>query len=206
MYADRLEADATSRKTVKDRLNGGSGDFSSRHGQVTGKRQRQDDKWEHDLFEEDERRLSSRADPRDLRLKLQKKQHGSQSGQGAGSGVRDLREKLSGTMNPQPRNSDPPKSKGEAARPVMKSVAVEAPGAETKRTSDQSTRRKSRQTADASVESFLESLGLEKYSINFQAEEVDTDALLHMTDDDLKAMSIPMGPRKKILLALASKH
>ncbi|XP_010547096.1 PREDICTED: ankyrin repeat and SAM domain-containing protein 6-like [Tarenaya hassleriana] len=206
MYADRLEADGASRKTVKDRLNGGSGDLSIRRRQVTGKRQRQDDKWEHDLFEEDEPRLSKRrVDPRDLRLKLQKKQ-GSQSGQGAGSTVRDLREKLTGTMNPQPRNRAPPKSKVEAARPVMKSVAVEATETETKRTSNQATRRRFPQTADASVDSFLESLGLEKYSINFQAEEVDMAALLHMSDDDLKAMSIPMGPRKKILLALASKH
>ncbi|XP_010552047.1 PREDICTED: ankyrin repeat and SAM domain-containing protein 6-like isoform X2 [Tarenaya hassleriana] len=173
-------------------------------------RQRHDDKWEHDLFEEDEPRFSKRrVDPRDLRLKLQKKQNGSQSesGQGAGLGVRDLRDKLSGTMNPQPRNSDPPKSKVDAAaRPVMKSVAVEAHETGIKRASNQAPRRKSQRTADASVDSFLESLGLEKYSINFQAEEVDMAALLHMTDDDLKAMSIPMGPRKKILLALASKH
>ncbi|KAJ0792577.1 putative sterile alpha motif domain-containing protein [Helianthus annuus] len=42
------------------------------------------------------------------------------------------------------------------------------------------------------VDSFLQSLGLEKYSITFQAEEVDMTALLHMTDEDLKAIGIPM--------------
>nr|XP_016502945.1 PREDICTED: uncharacterized protein LOC107821069 [Nicotiana tabacum] len=56
-----------------------------------------------------------------------------------------------------------------------------------------------------SVDSFLQSLGLEKYTVTFQAEEVDMAALLHMTDEDFKAMGIPMGPRKKILLALESK-
>jgi len=55
------------------------------------------------------------------------------------------------------------------------------------------------------VDSFLQSVGLEKYSITFQAEEVDMTALLHMTDEDLKVMGIPMGPRKKIRLALESK-
>lgn len=83
-----------------------------------------------------------RVDRRDLRLKLQKKHHGSQSGREAGSGVRDLREKLSGTIYRQPKNSDPPKSKVEAARPSMKSVATET---ETRKTSNQATRKKSQQ-------------------------------------------------------------
>ncbi|RDY10930.1 hypothetical protein CR513_04475, partial [Mucuna pruriens] len=46
--------------------------------------------------------------------------------------------------------------------------------------------------ADASLDEFLQSLGLEKYLISFQAEEVDMTALNHMTDEDLKAMGIPM--------------
>ncbi|KFK38170.1 hypothetical protein AALP_AA3G078100 [Arabis alpina] len=201
MYADRLEAESGSKKMVKDRINGGSGDISTRVRQVTGKRQRQDDKWEHDLFNSDKPQLSN---PRDLRLKLQKRRHGSQSGREAGSGVKDLREQLSGTMNKQPRNSDPLKSKVESARPTMKSVATET-ATESRKTSNQASRKKSQQ-AGGSVDSFLESLGLEKYSTAFQVEEVDMDALMHMTDDDLKAMLIPMGPRKKILLALGSKR
>ncbi|CAH2054690.1 unnamed protein product [Thlaspi arvense] len=184
----------------------------------SGLRQRLDDKWEHDLFNSNKPQLSNRrVDPKDLRLKLQKRHHGSQSGREPGSGVRDLREKLSGTMNPQPKNSDPPKSKVEAARPSMKSVATDTATA-TRKTSNQTTKKKSQQAifflhtchllvqAGASVDSFLESLGLEKYSTAFQVEEVDMDALMHMTDDDLKAMLIPMGPRKKILLALGSKR
>ncbi|KAF8094265.1 hypothetical protein N665_0367s0048 [Sinapis alba] len=199
MYADRLESESGSRKLVKDRINGGSGDNSTpSRQQVTGKRQRQDDKWEHDLFGTDKPQLSNRrVDSGDLRMKLQKRHHGSQSG----SGVRDLREKLSGTMSMQ---QHPPKSKVETARPSMKSVVTET-ATETRKTSSQATRKKSQQ-AGASVDSFLESLGLEKYSTAFQVEEVDMDALMHMTDDDLRAMLIPMGPRKKILLALGSKR
>nr|VDD47123.1 unnamed protein product [Brassica oleracea] len=210
MYADRLESESESgsRNTVKDRINGGSGDNSTRSRQVTGKRQRQDDKWEHDLFNKDKPQLSSRrVDSRDLRLKLQKRDDGSQSGRGGGSGVRDLREKLSGTMTVQPKNSDPLKSKVEAARPSMKSVATDTETEVTRKASGQATRKKSQQAIRFTfLQLFLESLGLEKYSTAFKVEEVDMDALMHMTDDDLKAMLIPMGPRKKILLALGSKR
>ncbi|CAI9756258.1 unnamed protein product [Fraxinus pennsylvanica] len=52
------------------------------------------------------------------------------------------------------------------------------------------------------VDSFLQSLGLEKYAIHFKAEEVDMYALRQMGDIDLKDLGIPMGPRKKILLSL----
>ncbi|KAJ8774945.1 hypothetical protein K2173_019949 [Erythroxylum novogranatense] len=52
------------------------------------------------------------------------------------------------------------------------------------------------------VASFLHSLGLGKYAVNFHAEEVDMTVLKQMGDKDLKEMGIPMGPRKKILLAL----
>ncbi|KDP45413.1 hypothetical protein JCGZ_09662 [Jatropha curcas] len=52
------------------------------------------------------------------------------------------------------------------------------------------------------VSGFLHSLGLGKYVVNFQAEEVDMTVLTQMGDKDLKEMGIPMGPRKKILLAL----
>lgn len=57
---------------------------------------------------------------------------------------------------------------------------------------------------ELTVASLLQSLGLSKYVIIFQAEEVDMTILRHMRDDDLKELGIPMGPRKKILLALLS--
>ncbi|KAH6756408.1 Sterile alpha motif domain-containing protein [Perilla frutescens var. hirtella] len=52
------------------------------------------------------------------------------------------------------------------------------------------------------VDSLLRSLGLEKFAVTFKAEEVDMYSLKRMTERDLKEMGIPMGPRKKILLAL----
>ncbi|CAM8992147.1 unnamed protein product [Rhodiola kirilowii] len=55
------------------------------------------------------------------------------------------------------------------------------------------------------VSGLLQSLGLSKYYINFQAEEVDMPTLRQMGDIDLKEMGIPMGPRKKILLAIKSR-
>ncbi|CAL1412060.1 unnamed protein product [Linum trigynum] len=196
MYADRVEA--SEKMSVKERLNGNSVGDSLRPRHVTGKRQRQDDKWEHDLFNNDEPHTSNRrVDARDLRVKLQKKSQAPQAGR---QGILDLREKLSGTMNPQPMNFDPPKSKQ-----ARRSVAAEAHEPEIKKVSSVATKKKSQQKKDTSVDSFLESLGLEKYQITFQAEEVDMAALVHMNDDDLKALGIPMGPRKKILLALESR-
>ncbi|CAN7080106.1 unnamed protein product [Brassica oleracea var. botrytis] len=208
MYSDRVVAETVSKNTVKNRLNGGSGDVSSRGRQVTRKRGRQeDDKWEHDLFDDDTNpRLSNRkVDPRDLRLKLQKKHHGLQSRLGgARLGERDLREKLSGTKNPQPRNTNLKTSTRLATRPAVKNGSGETKSV-TRAALNKAAKKKPQQ-AGTSVDSFLESLGLEKYSTSFQVEEVDMDALMHMTDDDLKALLIPMGPRKKILLALGPKR
>ncbi|PIN23563.1 hypothetical protein CDL12_03709 [Handroanthus impetiginosus] len=55
------------------------------------------------------------------------------------------------------------------------------------------------------VTSFLHSLGLGKYAINFKAEEIDMIALKQMGDGDLKELGIPMGPRRKILFALQAR-
>ncbi|KAI3682598.1 hypothetical protein L1987_82679 [Smallanthus sonchifolius] len=197
MYADRVET--APRSSIKDRLNGGTLENSGRRRQVTGKRQRQDDdKWEHDLYEQADPQVSNRRiGALDLRLKLQKK-----SNQRVTSGVRDLREKLSGITYSQSASTAPakPKAVPESSKPVRRSVIAEAP-AETKKVASTVSKKKKAETMDT----FLKSLGLEKYSITFQAEEVDMTALLHMTDEDLKAIGIPMGPRKKILLALESK-
>ncbi|KAL8150203.1 hypothetical protein V2J09_020011 [Rumex salicifolius] len=43
---------------------------------------------------------------------------------------------------------------------------------------------------------FLQSLGLEKFIVDF-------NALRQMNDADLKELNIPMGPRKKILQAFS---
>ncbi|GAV70713.1 SAM_1 domain-containing protein, partial [Cephalotus follicularis] len=202
MYADRVEAGG-GKRSIKERLNGNSINDSTRRRFITGKRlQREDDKWEHDLYDDvDGAQVSYRkAGTRDLRFKLQRKGPASQIGKGPVTGVRDLREKLSGTMNSQPLNADPPRPKPNTARPARKSVAVEAPELEIKKVANPAPRKKAHQKAihssflqaDTSVDGFLLSLGLEKYLITFQAEEVDMTALVHMSDEDLKALGIPM--------------
>ncbi|KMZ75571.1 hypothetical protein ZOSMA_113G00600 [Zostera marina] len=57
---------------------------------------------------------------------------------------------------------------------------------------------------EGDVIKLLQSLGLEKYTITFQAEEVDMDVLEHMNDDDLKTLGIPMdeGDVIKLLQSL----
>ncbi|KAK9069033.1 hypothetical protein SSX86_013149 [Deinandra increscens subsp. villosa] len=198
MYADRVET--APKSSIKDRLNSGTLDNSDRRRQVAGKRQRQgDDKWEHDLFEQADPQVSNRrVGANDLRFKLQKKNN-----QQATVGVRDLREKLSGITYSQSVVNAPakPKAVPESSKPARRSIAAQAPVAETKKVARTVSKKKKAETVDT----FLQSLGLEKYSITFQAEEIDMTALLHMTDEDLKAIGIPMGPRKKILLALESK-
>lgn len=197
MYADRVET--APRSSIKDRLDGGTLDSSGRRRQLTGKRHRQDDdKWEHDLYEQPDPQVSNRrVGVSDLRLKLQKKSaNGSLSG-----GVRDLREKLSGYSQSAVSASAKAKPVSERSRPARRSVLAEAALAETRNVSGPASKRTKAETVD----SFLKELGLEKYCIQFQAEEVDMTALQHITDDDLKAIGIPMGPRKKILLAMESK-
>ncbi|KAI4356379.1 hypothetical protein L6164_000406 [Bauhinia variegata] len=204
MYADRVE-ETGARRSVKERLNG---NFVGGRRQITGKRQRQDDKWEHDLFDDDEPRISNRnLTAQDLRLKLQKKgvKPAGRSGKSSLPAALDLRERLSGAIATQPKNSVSPRSKVEVAKPSNKSAIIGPPASQTIRAANPAPKKKALQKVDTSVDGFLQSLGLDKYLINFQAEEVDMAALTHMTDDDLKAMGIPMGPRKKILLALESK-
>lgn len=208
MYADRVES--TTRRTIKERLYGNTGDDSGRRRQVTGKRQRQDDdKWEHDLYKDGQPQVSNRSiGVKDLRFKLQKKsvQQENPSGNGSVSATRDLREKLSGEiyLNPVKTNNPNPKPVLGGSKPVKKTVIVEAPEPETKKVASSIARKKTQQKVE-SVDSFLQSLGLEKYSITFQAEEVDMTALVYMTDEDLKALGVPMGPRKKIILALETR-
>lgn len=83
----------------------------------------------------------------DLRLKLQKKglQSAAQSGKSSVPGMRDLRERLSGTMTTQPKNYDPPKSKVEVVKPSSKSTIVEAPASQIKRAANPAPKKKASQ-------------------------------------------------------------
>ncbi|NP_001130285.1 hypothetical protein Zm00014a_014107 [Zea mays] len=212
MYSDQI---STGRKrSIHDRLDGDLPAGTGAGGRVrhtVSKRQRQiDEKWKHDLYREDDEPASKSTDPKDLRLKLQRRSFQQDFTSTRSSGVRDLREKLSGIMNPQPSNADPPKPKPKPVSEVVnisrRQIADEMHARQNKKPPKQTSSKKTSQPkAESPLDSFLSSLGLEKYSITFQAEEVDMAALRHMTDSDLKALGIPMGPRKKIILALESR-
>jgi len=51
---------------------------------------------------------------------------------------------------------------------------------------------------------WLEGLGLGKYAAAFTDAEVDLAAVPHLTDDDLKELRLPIGPRRKVLAAAAT--
>ncbi|KAJ6790457.1 ankyrin repeat and SAM domain-containing protein 6-like isoform X2 [Iris pallida] len=206
MYADQVAAG--SKRSIKDRLDGDL-DRNHRPSSSSSKRQRQNDnKWKRDLYDDDIEPQTSKlkVGPRDLRLQLQKKSIHQTFQGGRDSGVRDLREKLSGAMHSQPPNIDLPKASSESTKTVKKTApSAQAPLPESKKIlNPTSSKMKTLHKPYSSVDGLLQSLGLQKYLITFQAEEVDMTALMHMTDDDLKALGIPMGPRKKILLALES--
>ena len=55
------------------------------------------------------------------------------------------------------------------------------------------------------VRQWLEDLGLGKYAETFAAHEVDAEILAELDDADLKELGLPLGPRKKILRAIASR-
>lgn len=57
---------------------------------------------------------------------------------------------------------------------------------------------------EIAFEDLLKQLGLEKFTSKFLEEEVDEESLVLLTEDDLKDMGFPTGPRKKILRAIAS--
>ena len=53
-----------------------------------------------------------------------------------------------------------------------------------------------------SVAEFLRGIGLARYTATFAEEEIDMDALTHLSDKDLQSLGLPLGPRKKIMAAL----
>ncbi len=56
------------------------------------------------------------------------------------------------------------------------------------------------------VQGWLASLGLGQYASAFAAQQIDGDVIAELTDADLQALGLPLGPRKKILKAVAALH
>ena len=53
------------------------------------------------------------------------------------------------------------------------------------------------------ISAWLESQGLGKYIERFLEHELDLETVCYLTNDDLKELELPIGPRKKILAAVA---
>ncbi|CAO2192215.1 unnamed protein product [Urochloa humidicola] len=215
MYADR---NSGRKRSVRDRLGSGGG---SRSRSDDAKRFRRDDgTWRRELYK-DSGVTQTSSEPTSRNLQSNKKSQVEQRIEVVKkSSVPDLREKLSGVSSQRPQlsstvqvpkpvresvNGDRPVQKRDppptAAPPVIKKVSAPAPMPAPAPPPPQQSQEK----VDASLESFLKSLELEKYLINFQAEEVDMKAMAYMNEEDMKLLGIPMGPRKKILSALAHK-
>ena len=53
------------------------------------------------------------------------------------------------------------------------------------------------------IAAWLSSLGLAKYATTFAKNEITPEVLPHLSDADLEALGLPMGPRKLVLAAIA---
>ena len=53
------------------------------------------------------------------------------------------------------------------------------------------------------IQEWLASLGLSKYAEVFADNEIDFSVLPHLGEDDLRELGLPLGPRKKLLAAIA---
>ena len=51
---------------------------------------------------------------------------------------------------------------------------------------------------------WLSGLGLERYVETFTDNEVDTEVLPHLDEDDLRELGLPLGPRKTIMAAVSN--
>ncbi|KAF8646446.1 hypothetical protein HU200_065836 [Digitaria exilis] len=191
MYADRSSG---RKRSVRDRLGSGGG---SRSRSDDAKRFRRDDgTWMRELYK-DSGGTQTSSGPSSRNLQSSKHSQVEQRIEVP----KPVRETVNSDRpvkkrDPPPTVAPPVIKKVSAPAPVpVPPAAVPAPPAP----------QQSQEKVDASLESLLKSLDLEKYLINFQAEEVDMKAMAYMSEEDLKALGIPMGPRKKILSALAHK-
>jgi hypothetical protein len=55
------------------------------------------------------------------------------------------------------------------------------------------------------ISDWLQKLGLGQYAQRFAENEIDISVLPHLTDQDLKDVGVPLGPRRKILAAITAE-
>ncbi|KAM0925143.1 hypothetical protein ACQ4PT_004378 [Festuca glaucescens] len=203
MYADRLSG---RKRSVRDRLGSGGGGGGCRPRPDSAKRFRQvDGTWRRELYK-DSVGTQSPSVLASRNLQAVQKSHFRQSTEVLRrSSVPDLREKLSGVRRPQLSSTiqapEPIAEIAKSAKPVQKRKLPAAAAAPpppppalpvTQKVNTPTAPKQSQEKADTSLDRLLKSLDLEKYSINFQAEEVDMKALVHMNEEDMKSLGIPM--------------
>ena len=54
------------------------------------------------------------------------------------------------------------------------------------------------------IAAWLRELGLERYEPAFRENEIDAEVLPELTESDLSALGLPIGPRRKLLRAIAA--
>uniref|UniRef100_T1JH84 DDHD domain-containing protein n=1 Tax=Strigamia maritima TaxID=126957 RepID=T1JH84_STRMM len=59
---------------------------------------------------------------------------------------------------------------------------------------------------EMTMENFLESVSLSEYTDRFLKEKIEMDSLLLCSENDLKEMDIPLGPRKKLLMLINERN
>jgi hypothetical protein len=55
------------------------------------------------------------------------------------------------------------------------------------------------------IADWLQKLGLGQYAQRFAENEIDVSVLPHLTDQDLKDIDVPLGPRRKIIAAITAE-
>ncbi|KAI5065838.1 hypothetical protein GOP47_0018462 [Adiantum capillus-veneris] len=214
LYSDHPRGPMAGRKrSVKDRLGSSSKNVPCNGHLMTSKRQQLETGWKQEVYDEEEENFMIAENfhkmenlRQDLRYKLDQKCP-SKSKQISSSSTdlgNDLRERISGPL---------PHVQGQRIvvrrHPSLPSKAMPflgpLPAAAAIGSRVKAVHKVSVAIEQPTVATLLQSLGLGKYSITFQAEEIDMTALRNMNDDDLKELGLPMGPRKKILIALSSR-
>src|SRR5918994_6868601 len=57
---------------------------------------------------------------------------------------------------------------------------------------------------EVDIAAWLRGLGLERYELVFRDNEIDAAVLPELTDEHLKELGLPLGPRLKLLKAIAA--
>lgn len=61
------------------------------------------------------------------------------------------------------------------------------------------------ESAYGSLERFLTAWGLSQYVQKFKDEQIDLDALMLLTESDMKSLGLPLGPYRKLVTAVQER-